>query len=124
MAIMTCLYQAELCSVCLEDSLFCTILTMFVFPLSPQAAAQQQESASTQKAEKEVTRMVILMVFGFLLAWCPYASFAAYIFLNKGMAFTAQSMAVPAFFAKTSAIFNPVIYVLLNKQVSLAFMGI
>ncbi|KAJ8257215.1 hypothetical protein GJAV_G00183150 [Gymnothorax javanicus] len=80
------------------------------------AAAQQQDSASTQKAEKEVTRMVILMVVGFLVAWTPYASYAGYIFLNKGVAFTPQSMAMPAFFSKTSAVFNPVIYVLLNKQ--------
>ncbi|XP_036426836.1 green-sensitive opsin-3-like [Colossoma macropomum] len=80
------------------------------------AAASQQESASTQKAEKEVTRMVILMVLGFLVAWTPYASVAAWIFMNKGAAFTAQSMTVPAFFSKTSAIFNPIIYVVLNKQ--------
>uniref|UniRef100_A0A667YQN4 Rhodopsin n=1 Tax=Myripristis murdjan TaxID=586833 RepID=A0A667YQN4_9TELE len=80
------------------------------------AAAQQQESASTQKAEKEVTRMCILMVIGFLVAWTPYASFAAWIFLNKGAAFTAQSMAIPAFFSKSSALFNPIVYVLMNKQ--------
>nr|ADA69286.1 RH2-C opsin [Lepidopus fitchi] len=80
------------------------------------AAASQKESASTQKAEREVTRMCVLMVFGFLLAWTPYASLTAYIFMNKGVAFTPQSMAVPAFFAKSSALFNPIIYVLLNKQ--------
>ncbi|XP_033994711.1 green-sensitive opsin-like [Trematomus bernacchii] len=80
------------------------------------AAAQQQESESTQKAEREVTRMCILMVFGFLLAWVPYASFAAWIFMNKGAAFTALTAAIPAFFAKSSALYNPVIYVLLNKQ--------
>nr|ANR02347.1 RH2 opsin [Aristostomias scintillans] len=80
------------------------------------AAASQQESESTQKAEREVTRMCVLMVMGFLVAWVPYASFAAYIFFNKGVAFTAQSMAVPAFFSKSSALFNPIIYVLMNKQ--------
>ncbi|XP_062402180.1 green-sensitive opsin-1-like isoform X2 [Sardina pilchardus] len=80
------------------------------------AAAQQQDSASTQKAEKEVTRMCVLMVFGFLLAWVPYASFAAWIFFNRGVAFSPQAMAVPAFFSKSSALFNPFIYVLLNKQ--------
>nr|BAD54744.1 retinal putative green-sensitive opsin [Plecoglossus altivelis] len=80
------------------------------------AAASQQDSASTQKAEKEVTRMCILMVVGFLVAWTPYASVAAWIFFNKGASFTAQSMAVPAFFSKSSALFNPIIYVLLNKQ--------
>ncbi|XP_075893434.1 green-sensitive opsin-1 [Nelusetta ayraudi] len=80
------------------------------------AAAQQQESESTQKAEREVTRMCILMVFGFLLAWTPYASFAAWIFFNKGAAFSATAMAIPAFFSKSSALFNPVIYILMNKQ--------
>ncbi|KAI4892745.1 hypothetical protein NFI96_032301 [Prochilodus magdalenae] len=80
------------------------------------AAVSQQESSSTQKAEKEVTRMVILMVLGFLVAWTPYASVAAWIFMNKGTDFTAQFMAVPAFFSKTSSIFNPIIYVVLNKQ--------
>lgn len=60
--------------------------------------------------------MVILMVLGFLVAWTPYASVAAWIFFNKGAAFSAQFMAVPAFFSKSSSIFNPIIYVLLNKQ--------
>lgn len=63
--------------------------------------------------------MCILMVFGFLVAWTPYASLAAWIFLNKGAAFTAISMAIPAFFTKSSALYNPIIYVLMNKQVSL-----
>uniref|UniRef100_A0A3Q3XLJ0 Rhodopsin n=1 Tax=Mola mola TaxID=94237 RepID=A0A3Q3XLJ0_MOLML len=69
------------------------------------AAAQQQESESTQKAEREVTRMCVLMVLGFLVAWVPY-----------GAAFTAPTAAIPAFFAKSSALYNPVIYVLMNKQ--------
>nr|ABP88810.1 green-sensitive opsin [Scopelarchus analis] len=80
------------------------------------AAAQQQESESTQKAEREVTRMCVLMVLGFLTAWVPYASLAAWIFFNKGAAFSAVGMAVPAFFAKSASLTNPVIYVLLNKQ--------
>lgn len=83
----------------------------------PQAAAQQQESATTQKAEKEVTRMVILMVLGFMLAWTPYAVVAFWIFTNKGADFTATLMSVPAFFSKSSSLYNPIIYVLMNKQV-------
>ncbi|XP_076125154.1 green-sensitive opsin-2-like isoform X2 [Alosa pseudoharengus] len=102
---------------------FCVPVTIIFFTYGnlvctvKAAAAQQQDSASTQKAEKEVTRMCILMVLGFLIAWTPYASVAAWIFFNKGAAFSAQSMAVPAFFSKSSALFNPFIYVLLNKQV-------
>uniref|UniRef100_A0A8C6PP45 Rhodopsin n=1 Tax=Nothobranchius furzeri TaxID=105023 RepID=A0A8C6PP45_NOTFU len=80
------------------------------------AAAQQQDSASTQKAEKEVTRMCFLMVLGFLVAWLPYASFAGWIFMNKGAAFSVLTASIPAFFAKSSALYNPVIYILMNKQ--------
>ncbi|XP_061488391.1 green-sensitive opsin [Rhineura floridana] len=81
-----------------------------------EAAAQQQESASTQKAEKEVTHMVILMVLGFLLAWTPYAVAAFWIFTNKGADFSAMLMSVLAFFSKSSSLYNPIIYVLRNKQ--------
>uniref|UniRef100_A0A3P8UIB2 Rhodopsin n=1 Tax=Cynoglossus semilaevis TaxID=244447 RepID=A0A3P8UIB2_CYNSE len=73
-------------------------------------------SKSTQKAEREVTRMCILMVFGFLIAWTPYATFTGWIFMNKGASFTALTASIPAFFAKSSALYNPVIYVLMNKQ--------
>ncbi|XP_053155043.1 rhodopsin [Hemicordylus capensis] len=81
-----------------------------------EAAAQQQESATTQKAEKEVTRMVIIMVFSFLICWVPYASVAFYIFTHQGSDFGPVFMTIPAFFAKSSAIYNPVIYILMNKQ--------
>nr|XP_009679451.1 PREDICTED: rhodopsin [Struthio camelus australis] len=83
-----------------------------------EAAAQQQESATTQKAEKEVTRMVIIMVIAFLICWVPYASVAFYIFTNQGSDFGPIFMTIPAFFAKSSAIYNPVIYIVMNKQVT------
>lgn len=91
--------------------------TDLLFDQTLQAAAQQQESESTQKAEREVTRMCVLMVIGFLVAWVPYASFAGWIFMNKGASFTAMTAAIPSFFTKSSALYNPIIYVLLNKQV-------
>lgn len=86
-------------------------------PMSLQAAAQQQESATTQKAEKEVTRMVIIMVIAFLICWLPYASVAMYIFTHQGSNFGPIFMTLPAFFAKSASIYNPVIYIMMNKQV-------
>ncbi|XP_051912232.1 rhodopsin-like [Hippocampus zosterae] len=80
------------------------------------AAQQQQESESTQRAEKEVTRMVVVMVIAFLVCWVPYASVAWYIFANRGIQFGPVFMTAPAFFAKGAALYNPVIYILLNKQ--------
>ncbi|KAB0404516.1 hypothetical protein E2I00_013177, partial [Balaenoptera physalus] len=81
-----------------------------------EAAAQQQESATTQKAEKEVTRMVIIMVVAFLICWVPYASVAFYIFTHQGSNFGPIFMTIPSFFAKSSSIYNPVIYIMMNKQ--------
>ncbi|TSL97265.1 rhodopsin [Bagarius yarrelli] len=81
------------------------------------AAAQQQESESTQRAEKEVTRIVVVMVIAFLVCWLPYASVAWYIFANQGSEFGPVFMTVPAFFAKSAALYNPVIYIFLNRQV-------
>uniref|UniRef100_A0A3P9PMD2 Rhodopsin n=1 Tax=Poecilia reticulata TaxID=8081 RepID=A0A3P9PMD2_POERE len=80
------------------------------------AAAQQQESETTQRAEKEVTRMVIVMVISFLVCWVPYATVAWYIFANQGVEFGPVFMTAPAFFAKSAALYNPVIYILLNRQ--------
>ncbi|XP_067268959.1 rhodopsin [Pseudorasbora parva] len=81
-----------------------------------EAAAQQQESETTQRAEREVTRMVVLMGFAYLVCWLPYASVAWYIFTHKGADFGPIFMTIPAFFAKTSAVYNPVIYICMNKQ--------
>nr|BAW35585.1 short wavelength sensitive opsin [Microstomus achne] len=80
------------------------------------AAKAQAESASTQKAEREVTRMVIFMVLGFLVCWLPYASFALWIVNNRGQPFDLRLVTVPSVFSKSSAVYNPIIYVLLNKQ--------
>lgn len=55
-----------------------------VFPLcSAQVAAQQQESASTQKAEREVSRMVAVMVGSLCLCYVPYAALAMYMVNNR-----------------------------------------
>ncbi|XP_057702027.1 blue-sensitive opsin-like [Corythoichthys intestinalis] len=80
------------------------------------AARAQAESASTQKAEKEVTRMVVIMVLGFLVCWLPYASFSVWVVLNRGQTFDLRLASIPSCFSKASAVYNPVIYVVFNKQ--------
>ncbi|XP_042359462.1 blue-sensitive opsin-like [Plectropomus leopardus] len=80
------------------------------------AAKAQAESASTQKAEREVTRMVVVMVLGFLVCWMPYASFALWVVNNRGQPFDLRLATIPSCLSKASTVYNPVIYVLLNKQ--------
>ncbi|XP_036415172.1 rhodopsin, like [Colossoma macropomum] len=79
------------------------------------AAAAQQESETTQRAESEVTRMVIVMIMTFLMCWLPYASMALYIFTHQGITVSPLFMTIPSFFAKSSTLYNPVIYVCMNK---------
>lgn len=84
---------------------------------SPQAAAQQQESDTTQQAEREVTRMVIVMVMAFLICWLPYTTFALVVATNKGIVIQPALASLPSYFSKTATVYNPIIYVFMNKQV-------
>ncbi|XP_051491570.1 pinopsin [Apus apus] len=104
-------------------------VTCFVMPLSlilfsytnllmtlRAAAAQQQESDRTQQAEREVTRMVIVMVMAFLTCWLPYATFALVVATNKDIAIQPALASLPSYFSKTATVYNPIIYVFMNKQ--------
>ncbi|CAM4674081.1 unnamed protein product [Lepidochelys olivacea] len=79
-------------------------------------AAQQKESESTQKAEKEVSRMVVVMIIAYIFCWGPYTFFACFAAANPGYAFHPLAAALPAYFAKSATIYNPIIYVFMNRQ--------
>lgn len=85
-----------------------------------QVAMQQKESESTQKAEKEVSRMVVVMIVAYCVCWGPYAFFACFAAANPGYAFHPLAAAMPAYFAKSATIYNPIIYVFMNRQVGTA----
>ncbi|KAF1486008.1 Blue-sensitive opsin, partial [Megadyptes antipodes antipodes] len=80
-------------------------------------AKQQEQSATTQKAEREVTKMVVVMVLGFLVCWAPYSAFALWVVTHRGQPFEVALASVPSVFSKASTVYNPVIYVFMNKQV-------
>ncbi|XP_045711619.1 short-wave-sensitive opsin 1 [Phyllostomus hastatus] len=79
-------------------------------------AAQQQESASTQKAEREVSRMVVVMVGSFCLCYVPYAALAMYMVNNHSHGLDLRLVTIPAFFSKSACVYNPIIYCFMNKQ--------
>nr|AJD38857.1 short-wavelength sensitive opsin 2A [Brosme brosme] len=97
----------------LATMLFCYSQLLYTLKIAVKA---QADSVSTQKAEREVTRMVVIMVFGFLVCWLPYASFALWVVNNRGQTFDLRLATIPSCFSKASAVYNPFIYVLLNKQ--------
>nr|XP_001502785.1 short-wave-sensitive opsin 1 [Equus caballus] len=79
-------------------------------------AAQQQESATTQKAEREVSRMVVVMVGSFCVCYVPYAALAMYMVNNPNHGLDLRFVTIPAFFSKSSCVYNPIIYCFMNKQ--------
>lgn len=69
--------------------------------------------------------MVVVMILGFLVCWLPYASFALWVVNNRGTPFDLRLATIPSCFSKSSAVYNPVIYVVLNKQVgNLTFLHV
>ncbi|XP_057228031.1 pinopsin-like [Malurus melanocephalus] len=111
-------------------------VTCFVLPLSlilfsyanllltlRAAAAQQRQSDSTQQAEREVTRMVVAMVVAFLACWLPYATFALVVATNKDIVIQPALASLPSYFSKTATVYNPIIYVFMNKQFQSCLLG-
>ncbi|OCT58654.1 parapinopsin [Xenopus laevis] len=74
------------------------------------------EGGTTSKAEVQVSRMVIMMILAFLICWLPYAAFAMTVVANPGMYINPIIATVPMYLTKTSTVYNPIIYIFMNKQ--------
>nr|AZG02939.1 short-wavelength sensitive opsin 1 [Cardioderma cor] len=96
-------------------SLICFSYSQLLWALRA-VAAQQQESTSTQKAEREVSRMVVVMVGSFCLCYVPYAALAMYMVNNRNHRLDLRLVTIPAFFSKSACVYNPIIYCFMNKQ--------
>nr|AAX99143.1 UV-sensitive pigment [Notothenia angustata] len=108
---------------------FFLLVTCFVMPISViifcysqllmtlrAVAAQQAESVSTQKAEKEVSRMIVVMVGSFVVCYAPYALSALYFAYSTDPNKDYRLVTIPAMFSKSSCVYNPLIYAFMNKQ--------
>ncbi|XP_077468936.1 vertebrate ancient long opsin a isoform X1 [Stigmatopora argus] len=72
--------------------------------------------ANARKPERQVTRMVVVMIIAFMVAWTPYAVFAILVTIHPTIEIDARLASIPAFFSKTAAVYNPIIYVFMNRQ--------
>jgi c-opsin len=81
---------------------------------------QKETSRQSDAAEKRSTFMVAVMIGAFLVAWTPYSILAlieTFGNRNDDNVIPPVLATVPNLFAKTSAVFNPIIYGFLNTQV-------
>ncbi|NXT83864.1 OPSO protein, partial [Zapornia atra] len=105
------------------------LTTCFVVPLSVILASygklvhklrkmsdSQGRLGTTRKPDRQVTRMVVIMILAFLICWLPYAAFSVLVTACPSLQLDPRLAAVPAFFSKTATVYNPIIYVFMNKQ--------
>lgn len=64
--------------------------------------------------------MVVFMIIAFLICWMPYATFSILVTAYPSIELDPCLAAIPAFFSKTATVYNPIIYVFMNKQVPYA----
>ena len=63
--------------------------------------------------------MVVTTVVCYLLCWMPYGVVAMMATFGRPGVVSPVASVVPSILAKSSTVINPVIYILMNKQVSL-----
>lgn len=82
------------------------------------------EGGAVAKGEMKVASMVILMVLTFLISWMPYATLPMLVVYNPDVKIHPLVGTVPVYLAKSSTVYNPIIYIYLNKQVIIVFSQI
>uniref|UniRef100_A0A672LNI0 Parapinopsin b n=1 Tax=Sinocyclocheilus grahami TaxID=75366 RepID=A0A672LNI0_SINGR len=68
------------------------------------------------RAESKVAWMVVMMVLAFLVSWLPYAALALTVVFNHDIQLAVLVKVVPIYMAKSSTVYNPLIYIYMNKQ--------
>ncbi|XP_078103578.1 parapinopsin-like [Sander vitreus] len=74
------------------------------------------EGGAVARGQMKVAYMVVLMVLTFLISWLPYASLAMLVVYNPDVEIHPLVGTVPVYLAKSSTVYNPIIYIYLNKQ--------
>ncbi|KAM9855242.1 parapinopsin-like [Aulostomus maculatus] len=74
------------------------------------------EAGSTNRVEVQVARMVVVMVLAFLVTWLPYAAMALAVIIDSSLHIDPLIATIPVFFAKSSTVYNPIIYIFMNRQ--------
>lgn len=80
---------------------------------------QVSQARSTYRMEVHVARMVVVMVLAFLLTWLPYAAVALSAVVDSSLHIHPLVATVPVVLAKSSTVYNPIIYIFMNRQVSM-----
>lgn len=71
---------------------------------------------SLQENEHAI-RMALAMIAAFFVCWLPYTVLSVVVVVSPELYIPPLLATMPMYFAKTSPVYNPIIYFLTNKQV-------
>ncbi|XP_078514116.1 parapinopsin-like [Lissotriton helveticus] len=78
--------------------------------------------SAARKREYHVLFMVITTVICYLVCWMPYGVVALLATFGSPGVITPVASVIPSILAKSSTVFNPIIYILMNKQFYKCFL--
>ncbi|VDN43099.1 unnamed protein product [Dibothriocephalus latus] len=84
---------------------------IFVYILGLNTGGARQKRSDVQAAK---TSAIIITIF--TISWLPYATLALLSLIGYRHLLTPISAEIALFFAKTSAVYNPVVYALTNAK--------
>lgn len=91
--------------------------------MSQVTRLQVAEGGSKNRVEVQVAHMVVVMVLAFLLTWLPYAAMALAVVMDSTLYINPIIATIPVYLAKSSAVYNPIIYIFMNQQVISTFIN-
>ncbi|XP_062379312.1 visual pigment-like receptor peropsin isoform X2 [Sardina pilchardus] len=116
----------------------CVILVNFLIPLSIMFYCYYHVSVTVKRYkasncldnvnvdwsdQMDVTKMSILMILMFLVAWSPYSIVCLWASFGDPRKIPAPMAIIGPLFAKSSTFYNPCIYVIANKKFRRAIAG-
>ncbi|XP_034390451.1 parapinopsin-like [Cyclopterus lumpus] len=79
-------------------------------------SVELQGGRSSQKENDHAINMVLSMIIAFFVCWLPYTALSVVVVVDPTLYIPPLVATMPMYFAKTSPVYNPIIYFLTNKQ--------
>ncbi|KAF3842461.1 hypothetical protein F7725_024412 [Dissostichus mawsoni] len=92
------------------------LLACFFVPLRSIQDLQTVQIIRILRYEKKVAAMFLLMITCFLVCWTPYAVVSMLEAFGRKSMVSPMVAIIPSFFAKSSAAYNPLIYVFMSRK--------
>uniref|UniRef100_A0AAQ5YF94 G-protein coupled receptors family 1 profile domain-containing protein n=1 Tax=Amphiprion ocellaris TaxID=80972 RepID=A0AAQ5YF94_AMPOC len=79
-------------------------------------SVELQGGRCSKKENNHAIRMVLAMIIAFFVCWLPYTALSVVVVVDPELYIPPLVATMPMYFAKTSPVYNPIIYFLSNKQ--------